>query len=210
MIYRILALVALAGCLWPSMAQAQQAQAEIVVPQFNFFGVNTTIVAPDRGGASMGGVNRAADVRNEFGFFPRDRGISSSRTASGSNVRVWITDFNEMEEELARRSGQASAAASRRGFSGSLRRYAATPSSSDKAPASDAKLADTKSAAEDEATSKESHAANLLKRGQEAEANGKAKVAILYYKSVASLEGTSSAKIARVRLRELELKLAGR
>ncbi len=206
----------LATTLGSRSALAQAAQAEIVVPQFNFFGVNTTVSVPDRGHSSLGGVNRAATGRNEF--WPSfGRGDFVSRSATGAGVTMHIIDFDEMERAMSGREPEPIGAV--RDFGSGVRRYAAgrgqaTPvKTADAAADARPKSAPTEPAkdkAETEVAAKVAHAADLLKRGQDAEARGKLKVASLYYKSVVSLDVAPTAKLAQDRLLSLEVKMAGR
>jgi hypothetical protein len=187
------------------------AQAEIVVPTFSIFTAGTTISVPDRGYASLAGDRRASDTRTEFGpgF---ERGFASRRSASDAGVRVWIHDFQEMEQALARgRTGDSSRPVD--GFAARMFDYASMPnelkdSKESRQPPPDDRTAKSKS--DGDASFKLSHAADLFKRGQEAEDRGKLKVAALYYKSVVSLGVTPSASTAKQRLAALESKLASR
>jgi hypothetical protein len=190
----------------PRPAAGQIAQGELIVPQFSVFSVGTTVSAPDRGRTSLGGVGRAAEFRNEFrpGL---GRGVATNRSASGTDVRVWVMDFGEMEQSLAGRSAERLPPSG--DFAGGVRRYAASPPQANH-PSSNETSAKPADLTVDDALTKEAHAADLFKRGQNAESRGKFKVAALYYKSVVSLEVASPAKLAAERLRSLEQKLAGR
>jgi hypothetical protein len=195
--------VALAYGLSPDRVMAQgAAQAQIVVPTFSNFSMGTTISVPDRGGMYMGGDHRASDFRTEVGpgF---GRGLASRRTAADASTRVWIHDFDEMEQSLARgRLGTVERPAP--GFASRMHEYATLTRERREEPK---ETPATK--AESEAAFKLAHAADLLKRGQDAEGRGKLKVAALYYKSVVSLGDADSAPVARQRLVSLETKLAG-
>ena len=76
------------------------------LPTFSYFSVNTTVTVPDRGSAYLGGVNRAAEGRNEFGtpllpFRPfRNVGIGRETSASGMWVTATIHDFDAMDRYL--------------------------------------------------------------------------------------------------------------
>jgi hypothetical protein len=209
-------LIILASSLLPRAASAQAvAQAEIVVPTISTFTVGTTVSVPDRGGAYLGGVRRASDFRTET--FPRlGHGFSSSRSASDATVHVWIHDFQEMEEALAKGTEYASRPAPT-GFAARMLQYAPNRSErrvevSQTKAVQDEPTTTTKVSRDDEMrAAKTEHAADMLKRGQDAEARGKLNVAKLYYKSVVSLGSTPSARSAQERLTSLdETKLAGR
>jgi hypothetical protein len=207
----LVALLALVHALVVGRVAAQGvAQSEIVVPTFGVFSVGTTISVPDRGYTSLGGAHHASDVRNEFGpVF--GRGFSSRRVASDAGVRVWIHDFEEMEQALARsRVGESSRPVG--GFAGRVYDYTTTRpvSKESTGSAGERVLANKAKAAADDAAFKTSHAADMLKRGQDAEQRGKLNVAALYYKSVMSLGATPSAPAAKQRLASIESKLVKR
>jgi hypothetical protein len=87
-----------------------QAPTTVQLPTFSFFGVRTTVSVPDRGRVFMGGVNRAASGRNEFGtpLLPfRNRSIGMDRSASSTWMSVYVHDFEAMDKQLR---GQATAA----------------------------------------------------------------------------------------------------
>lgn len=88
-----LALVALC-----SGAPAQTVQ----LPSFQQFGVSTTVVVPDRGATSLGGVGRAAHGSNQFGFpgVPGNRSSAAAASASRASISVQIHDFEAMDRAL--------------------------------------------------------------------------------------------------------------
>ncbi len=183
------------------------AQAEIIVPRINMFTINTSVSVPDRGYTSLGGVRNASTIRNEFapGF---GRGYASRISGSDAGVRVWIHDFQELEEELGKGDGANSFASS--GFSARIRQYGRNESHFEKETPSAEPTKPSQQSRELAASPKADHAADFLKRGQDAEQRGKLKVAALYYKSVVSLGATPSARLAQDRLNSLEFKIAGR
>ena len=88
--------------LWASSALSQQ-PTTVQLPTYSFFNANTTVTVPDRGSVYLGGVNRAATGRNEFGapLLPfRNRSIGMERSASNAWVSVWVHDFEAMDEYL--------------------------------------------------------------------------------------------------------------
>jgi len=100
-------------------AQGQQPQQPIgpalpattvQLPTFSFFTVQTTVSVPDGGGIALGGIDRGVDSTvNRNSGLTRNRGIGSSRTASGVSVSATIIDREEMDrailaEAAARRS----------------------------------------------------------------------------------------------------------
>lgn len=187
-------------------------QGEIVVPTISVFNVATTVSVPDRGGISLGGYRSASTTRTES--FPRlGRGLSSRMSASDASARVWIHDFQEMEESLGKGTPYATSPPAT-GFAARVQQYASIRP--DRKP----ETTQEKAVQEEPTTAKTSrdellaakieHAADLLKRGQDAESRGKLNVAKLYFKSVVSLGSTPSARTAKERLSSLETKIAGR
>src|SRR5437868_10315948 len=100
-------------------AQAQQPQQPIgpalpattvQLPTFSVFTVQTTVSVPDGGGIALGGIDRGVDSTvNRNSGLTRNRGIGSSRAASGVSVSATIIDRDEMDrailaEAAARRS----------------------------------------------------------------------------------------------------------
>jgi hypothetical protein len=189
-------------------------QGEIVVPTISVFTVGTTVSVPDRGGTYLGGYRSASTTSTET--FPRlGRGFASRMSASDATAHVWIHDFQEMEEQLGKRTEYATRPTPT-GFGASVQQYASNRSERrveiTPAKTSQEEPTATKKARDDELlAAKVEHAADLLKRGQDAETRGKLNVAKLYYKSVVSLGSTPSGRTAQERLTSLEeTKLAGR
>ncbi len=87
-------------------APAQQGATTVQLPTFSFFSVDTTVTVPDRGSAFLGGVNRAASGRNEFGVpllpFRPFRNVAIGREVSASNMFVTATihDLEAMDRYL--------------------------------------------------------------------------------------------------------------
>lgn len=204
-------LIILASSLLPRSASAQAvAQGEIVVPVISVFNVATTVSVPDRGGMYLGGHRSASTTRTET--FPRlSRGLSSRMSASDASVHVWIHDFQEMEEALGKGTEYASGPPPT-GFARRVQQYASARSVNRPEPGIVKESPTPPKPSRDELlAAKTEHAANMFKRGQDAESRGKLNVAKLYYKSVVSLGSTPSARPAQERLTALDqTKLAGR
>jgi hypothetical protein len=93
--YLLVAFTALIGVNIASHAHAQAVQ----LPTFRYFGVQTTVSVPDRGGAVLGGVNRASSGSTSRGFGPfRSRGFGSSVGASTASVHATIIDHEELDQ----------------------------------------------------------------------------------------------------------------
>lgn len=85
--------------------QVEQVHAQAVsvqLPRQNIFSVGTVVSVPDRGGAYLGGVKRAADGRSQYGFGPLRAGssIGTERSASNLSAHAYIHDFDEMDRML--------------------------------------------------------------------------------------------------------------
>jgi hypothetical protein len=99
----------LAAAATPARGQGTAVQ----LPTFSFFNVSTTVSVPDGGSAFLGGVNRSAEGRNEFGVpglpFPPFRNTSIGRDSSASGMRVTATihDFDAMEAAILGQSPDA-------------------------------------------------------------------------------------------------------
>ncbi len=84
-----------------------RAQVTIQQPVVQVFSVNTTVSVPDRGSAFIGGVKRAGDSRNTFGFGPFRPGssVGTFREHAGLSTHVWIHEFDEMDRMLLGAAG---------------------------------------------------------------------------------------------------------
>src|SRR5262245_56452667 len=101
------------------MAQVQVPQPQVPttvqLPTFSVFTVQTTVSVPDSGGAFLGGLSRARDGSTTRGFGPlKNRGLASSRGASGMSIHARIIDNHELDEavlaEAAAKRGNAAQA----------------------------------------------------------------------------------------------------
>jgi hypothetical protein len=91
------------------LGTAQHAAAQAVqLPTFHYFGVQTTVSVPDRGGVVLGGVNTASSGSTTRGFGPfANRASGSTIGASTASVYATIIDHREWDAavlaEAARR-----------------------------------------------------------------------------------------------------------
>jgi type II secretory pathway component GspD/PulD (secretin) len=96
------------GLLWCSVAIGQ---GTVQLPTFSTFSVNTSVLAPDRGGTYVGGVSRSFDgsVRRGapgLGKVPGagrtfgSRGISTGRSTGGVSVHATIVDLKALEPSV--------------------------------------------------------------------------------------------------------------
>jgi hypothetical protein len=199
-----LAVLILGSLVVPSGRAQQPLPATTVqLPSYSYFSASSTISVPDRGGVILGGVNRARDSNTTRGFGPfANRGRASDRGASTVSVHATIIDLEELDEAVLAEAAR--------------RRGARTPSSADEAdalslgasrhaaPASVAAIRTAQSqAAETEAEAAAREAAELLAKGQQAEADGKPGVARIYYQQVLRKDSAEVARQAQSRLSSL-------
>ena len=180
---------------WPGGTTVQ-------LPTFSFFSVNTTVTVPDRGSAYLGGVNRAASGRNEFGapLLPfRNLGIGRQVGASSMWVTATIHDFEAMDpywHGLPMRStasrlpplGRSQVAALGRTLQPRDPDYGASWRLTPPAPAAGPpkmSVAQARAERQRQQTARAGEAAEFYKRGQKAEVAGKTGVAKIYYRMAA-------------------------
>ncbi len=218
-------LAAAALCLWAGDSFAQRPATVVQLPTFSYFSVGTTVSVPDRGSVYMGGVNRSAMGRNEFGvpmapFRPfKNTAIGRDVSASGVRVTATIHDFEAMDEYLLNqpttfRSQQLSALQNRRNGAATLAHTlqprdprrgsswrAASPRTSAESP--QMSLADAQARRERQQTARSSEAVDFFERGRRAEATGKTSVVKIYYQRAARradgvLQSQISARLAAI------------
>jgi hypothetical protein len=140
----------------------------IQLPSFSNVGVNTTVIVPDSGGASLGGDRRASSSWTSFGAFPRSQGWGVRRQTSGIGVTAQIHD------------PQAAAAAGRNTQSGAARplMVGARRAAGDAPPGSVAELEKRRQRL---AADAQNEALRLLDKARAAHTAGKPSVANIYY-----------------------------
>lgn len=174
------------GAAFLGAASANNVLAQAVqLPTFQFFTVNTTVSVPDRGGAYLGGVSRAASGRISQGIplvgkvpglgrLARNEVLGSSVAASGVSVTATIIDHRELDEAVlaesrARRGETANVAPA-------LRLAPTIPEA--KAVAS---VDEIRRQNEQQDRERRQEALALIEKGRQAEAAGKTSVAVVYY-----------------------------
>jgi hypothetical protein len=179
--------------LAPAMAPAQTVQ----LPTYSFTSVAATVSVPDQGSVLLGGIDREASDRSEFGvpmlpFRPfRNTAIGQSTSAMSTSVTVTIHDFDAMEAALLGGASSAGAAASSPLARDVPRTPAATLAGQWQPKA---ELSQARSPVADPATeqarrlalreTRASEAAQYFERAEQAEADGKPSVAKIYYQMV--------------------------
>ena len=168
-----------------------QAQA-IQLPTFHYFSVSTTVSVPDRGGAYLGGVSRAASgsVGRGIPFLSKapgvgrlggSRAIGTTVGSSGAGVTATIIDHRELDaavlaEARAQRAAAGDAALSARAGP----RYNLVPAAP---PAASVAEIRRRNAEQDVAAREEVF--SLIAKGRQAESAGKAAAARVYYQMAA-------------------------
>lgn len=177
-----------------SYASAQQPATTVQLPSFSVFTVQTTVSVPDRGGAYLGGLNSGASNSSRFGIGPlKNRGLSSTRAASGVSVSATVIDHAEIDRALlaeaaAKRAdtdaavGKATAISKSVAVSGSPRVAAGGTADHGALPGSVAAIREQTAAGADLQTAE---LASYLAKARQAEADKKPGVAKVFYQMVA-------------------------
>src|SRR3954467_9110034 len=93
------------------------ARAQVIqLPSFHQFSVDTTVVVPDSGGASIAGNRAGRAGRSNFNGLPPNRAAGIDRGAAGAAVHAQIHDPAARERELALRAKQGATIAKRKSF----------------------------------------------------------------------------------------------
>lgn len=177
----LLALASLAHAQAPPQQQplANLPATTVQLPTFSVFNVTTTVSVPDRGGISLGGVDRGVDATVSRGPI-RNRASSGSRTASGMSVHATIIDHSELDRAVL------ASAAAKRGTefakADSLSRGVGRAESASAPPDSVAAIRERAASAAELETQE---LAGYFAKGQQAETEGKPAVARIFYDMVA-------------------------
>jgi len=184
-------------------ASAALGQTTVQLPTYSFSTTSTTVSVPDRGQVFLGGVNRAADGRSEFGvpmlgkipYAGRlfgNRAIGSERSAMNHSVKVRIHDFESMDPYLqGLRPGETTGpgpAAPARAAAVAPDPWAKRLAQSGESSAGQAvmSVAEAKRLAGAQQTDRNAKSLNYARRGWDAEQAGRPRVAVVYYQSALS------------------------
>jgi hypothetical protein len=86
-----------------------QPPTTVQLPTISVFSVQTSVWAPDRGAALLGGMGTAGDQRRVLGPGPAlTRDTSSTRAAGGASVHVTIIDHTAIDQALLAQAAQQS------------------------------------------------------------------------------------------------------
>jgi hypothetical protein len=175
-----------------ALAQQNVPATTVQLPSFSVFTVQTSVSVPDRGGAYLGGVNSGASNSSRYGIGPlSNRGLSSSRSASGMSVSATIIDHDEIDRALlaeaaAKRDSADAASARASSIAKSISATAAPRGASD--VTTSALAGSVAAIREERATAADLQAAELasyLAKARQAEADNKPGVAKVFYQMVA-------------------------
>jgi type II secretory pathway component GspD/PulD (secretin) len=193
-----LAIALLAAATMVTAARGQVVQ----LPTFNYFTIQTSVLAPDSGRGYLGGVRRGSYGRNSRGVpgfskvpgvgpFFGGRGIGGSGSTSVTSVRATIIDHDEWDKAVL------SAAAGR---SGGVNRTSSTGATSEPSTTGGSNLQSLAEIRRQNSAKKNARvveAERLFAEGAEAEKNGKYGVARIYYRRAAKVaEGDLGKQIA--------------
>ncbi len=85
----------LAACLRAMLliGAADLAAQTVQLPSIHYFATNGSVLVPDQGAATLGGINSASSGQNQFGGLPGSRSRGSANGASGASVTAFVHDF---------------------------------------------------------------------------------------------------------------------
>ena len=176
----------------PVHAQRQGPSVTVQLPEFHYFGTSTTVLVPDRGATSLGGVSRSSSGQTTRGvpLLPfANRGSWRTAGAGSVGMGAWIHDHEAMDAALL------AEAASRRGAPLVLR-----PEPPPATAASDTPLLSAEEHARRQAAQQDeqqAEAARHFAKGQSLLAEGKPGVARVYFQmALRRAEGPLKAEIA--------------
>jgi hypothetical protein len=89
-------LVAASSLVLTSTASAQTVQ----LPTFNSFSVNTTVIAPDAGIVTPGGIRRTGSAWRGYGPVASSSARSSATASGGVHASAVIHDFAQFDDQL--------------------------------------------------------------------------------------------------------------
>ncbi len=196
-----------------SLAATSWAQV-LQLPTYSYFSTDSSVLAPDRGTTSLGGVSRSSSGSNQFGppFLPPSRSQGGSQGASVSSVTATIHDLDEMDRAvLARAASQRRTAGLARAGAAGLARPAGAPGAADsEEPAPIASVAELAAHRASAAVRGAQEIDQLEGKAREAIGHGKPGVAKVYLQMAARrASGDRKAKLLAM-LESLEPRPAAR
>jgi hypothetical protein len=183
-----------------ALAMAARAQT-VQLPSFSNFSVDTTVVVPDRGSASLGGNSRMATGSTDVNGIPRQRAIGLGQQTGRQQVMAQIHDPREADAALLGQAGGARGATNDRRPSTALAPRGADPALSSVVDL-ERRRAELRSAAQ-----REAYAA--FEKGRQAQAAGKPSVAAVYFRTAAKQADPALRKAIDAQLRRMSTEQSG-
>jgi hypothetical protein len=192
-------------------AQPNVPATTVQLPSYSVFTVQTSVSVPDGGGAYLGGLNSGASNSSRFGNGPlSNRGLSSSRGASGMSVSATVIDNQEIDRavlaEAAAKRGSIDPTAAKTNVKAAAiaKAVAIRPPAGRSSDAGSSALTGSVAAIrEDNAAAADLQMAELagyMAKARQAEADNKAGVAKVFYQMVARRDQGSMKQQALERL----------
>lgn len=207
----LLALIFHVTSLPPAAAQLDQT---IQLPTFGFTTVATTVLVPDRGSVTLGGISRSRFGRTQrgtplLGRLPfvggpfNDVGIGSEISTSTMGVTAYIHDFEAMDQAIRAQAAELAPVSSRHAsglYPGEPYHVAVNPAA--------LSVSEIRRRQEIERNTITVRQKGLLERARQAETEGRLSVAKIYYRSVwrdasGDIKKQLAAKLAELEKRRL-------
>ncbi len=153
----------------------------VQLPAFGMFSTSTSLLVPDQGGTSLGGMDGASGGQSQAGLPGlRNSAVGSSRASGNTQVRATVHDFQKADAALL---GAGSGMANAAGEDPAARALAAARSSS--AGQAAPSVAEARRFHEAEQDAQNAEARQWFERGQAAEEDAKPAAAKIYYQMAA-------------------------
>lgn len=209
-------LLALGGVLFAASVSVACGQV-VQLPTFDYFSVQTSVLAPDRGGAFLGGVRRSSSRSAAYGVpgagqLPGvgrlfgNRVLDHAAGGSSSSVHVTIIDLEEMDRAvLAEAASRRSAPALLDQRAAALtRRMITAESGGSSTDESLQSVAELRRQNEVRQASGTNEAVRLFAQGQQAEGRGQVSTARIYYRMAQKRAGGELQRQITARLTALK------
>ncbi len=180
-------LLAWTGLLLLPSASVARGQV-IQLPTFHYFSVQTSVLAPDSGGAYLGGVGRASSRHTSYGLpgggrLFGNRSIEHSAGVSLTSVHTTVIDHEELDRAVLAEAARLRPARLPQEVSADAvaQRMDAASSGSSAAEAPLVSVAETRRQNAARQAAGRAEVASLIAQGEKAEANGHFGAARIYY-----------------------------
>ena len=195
------ALVGLLLLSGSAVAQSSGANITLQLPAFSQFGVDTTVIVPDGGAASLGGNSAAAMDSRRFGPASPTRSFGAGRRASQAQVTARIHDPEQADAALR-------AAARAHAGGAQVKASDATVGRMPDGAAAKSVAELSRQRDQDEAA-RDLHARVLFEKGRRAQQAGQSSLAATYYRTSAAQASPELRKEIGAQQRTLTQALAG-